>query len=104
MPLLLDNSNDRVPPTIEAVNGTELAELLVALAREEHLDAVMLQPHRAAALEWSAVGNREKAVYHAELGRKYGINSFGERNQMVRDLHDLILHPEQHWSWRLRVS
>lgn len=104
LPLLLDDKSSRVPSTTQAVNETELADLLVNLAEEEPLDAVMLQPYRAAALEWNAIGDREKAIDYAELAVKYGVNSFGERNHMVRDMRDLINDPEQHWSWRFRVS
>lgn len=83
---------------------TEYAELVVALAQEEQLDAVMLQPYRAAALEWSAVGERERALHYAELACEYGITSFGKQNGLVRDMQNLITHSDQHWSWRLRLS
>lgn len=86
------------------VNGTELADLLILLAQEERLDAVMLQPLRAAALEWNAIGEREKAIEYARLAVEHGISSFGSRDQMVKDMEHLIDEPEQHWSWNLRVG
>lgn len=95
---------DGVPDTTETVtsDGSELAELLVSLAEEERLDAVMLQPYRAAALEWNALGERKKASHYARLAVRFGINSFGSQNPMVRDMEDLIQDPELHWSWKLR--
>lgn len=103
-PFLLDKGSDGV----QGVNGTvtndrsELAELLVSLAETERLDAVMLQPYRAAALEWNASGESSKAKHYATLAIEYGINSFGPLNPMVRDMQDLLQDPELHWSWKLR--
>lgn len=103
-PFLLDKSGDEVQEANRTVanNSTELAELLVSLAEIEGLDAVMLQPYRAAALEWNALGDPSKAKYYAALAIEYGINSFGSQNPMVRDMQGLMKDPELHWSWRLR--
>ncbi|KAJ4389651.1 SET domain-containing protein 5 [Gnomoniopsis smithogilvyi] len=87
---------------LDTTNRSELADLLVSLAETEGLDAVMLQPYRAAALEWNALGEAGKATSYARFAVEYGINSFGPRNPMVRDMQDLIQDPELHWSWKLR--
>ncbi|KAJ4414470.1 SET domain-containing protein 5 [Gnomoniopsis sp. IMI 355080] len=105
-PFLLDKAGDESQDAAqdEAVptNRSELAESLVSLAETEGLDAVMLQPYRAAALECNALGESVEAIYYARLAVEYGINSFGSRNPMVRDMQDLIQDPELHWSWKLR--
>lgn len=105
-PLLLDRIEGSHFDTTNPVPNTtsELADLLVSLAEDERLDAVMLQPYRTAALEWNALGEREKATQNARLAFEYGINSFGKLNSMVRDIQDLIQDPELHWSWKLRLK
>lgn len=87
---------------MDTTNRSELADLLISLSKMEGLDAVMLQPYRAAALEWNACGESSKAISYAKLAVEYGINSFGPQNPMVRDMQDLIQDPELHWSWKLR--
>ncbi|KAK7699376.1 SET domain-containing protein 5 [Diaporthe eres] len=105
-PLLLDEREFGVPTTDEEMtNATELADLLVSLAREETgLDAVLLHPYRVAALEWNAAGDREKAVEYAKLAVSYGTRSFGPWDRGVEDMRELVEDPEGHWSWRLRTS
>lgn len=104
LPLLLDDQNGAIPNTAdEAAAVTELADSLVSLATEERLDAVMLDPYRAAALEWNAVGDREKAVEYANLAVEYGTTSLGPRDHKVKDMQSLVGDPERHWSWKLRI-
>lgn len=105
-PLLLDERENGVPTTDEeTTNATELADLLVSLAREETgLDAVLLHPYRVAALEWNAAGDMEKAVEYAKLAVSYGMRSFGPWDRGSEDMRELVEDPEGHWSWRLRTS
>lgn len=103
-PFLIDKIGDEVRGANRTTtpDSSELAELLVSLAEIEGLDAVMLQPYRAAALEWNALGESSKAKHYAALAIEYGINSFGSQNPMVRDMQGLVKNPELHWSWKLR--
>lgn len=103
VPLLLSDQHDGVPQGIAAFDVTKLADSLISLATKERLDAVMLEPYRAAALEWNAVGERGKAVHYANLAVEYGRKSLGPRDHKVRDMLSLVDGPERHWSWKLRV-
>lgn len=75
------------------------AELLISLMEQERLGAVIADAYTYAALEYSFVGNKERARMYAALSVEVGTLYGGPKGEDVIWMKRLWDKPEEHWSW-----
>ena len=84
-----------------SVGTTAMAEELIRLYEEEHLDAAKATGHKVAALAYNAVGDVKNARRHAEIALEVGIVSSGS-DEYAEEMKTLLRNPVAHWTYRVR--
>jgi hypothetical protein len=80
-----------------------VVEELLALYRQDGLEGFMDMAYGFAALAYSAVGNKEKALRYAEKAQEAIIMKDGVWTTNWRVWEEFREGVEGHWSWKRRV-
>ena len=80
-----------------------MAEGLLSIYRGEGLEGFLDTAYGFAALAYSAVGGKGKAVEYAEKAKEAILMKDGVWTENWRIWEEVIGDVEAHWSWRRRV-
>ena len=80
-----------------------MAEGLLSIYRGEGLEGFLDTAYGFAALAYSAVGEKGKAVEYARKAKEAIEMKDGVWTENWRIWEGLVAHVEGHWSWRRRV-
>lgn len=81
-----------------------MAEELISLYEAEGLLVLLGGPSRLAAKAYSAVGDRIGAMKHAIRAIDHGLLAWTIMGQTMKDTMHILMDPEDHWTWKKRVT
>lgn len=79
-----------------------MGESLVELYQKESLFCHIADGYRLAAHAYSAVRDRYNALRMANKAMGYGLQAWRDMGPRMKDILDLMVEPETHWTWNKR--
>lgn len=79
-----------------------MGEALVELYEKENLFCHIADGYRLAAHAYSAVRDKYNALRMANKAFGYGLQAWRDMGPRMKDILDLMVDPEAHWTWNQR--